>query len=228
MRLQNALSGLVEEFAPIRAGEVRMYVCGLTVSDDAHLGHGRTAAIFDLLRRVLRARGYRVLYVRNITDVDEKILDRARSERMKPEALAAHFLARHDEDMERLRVPRAEIEPRASDHIGEMIAFIEDLRRRGVTYERAGGLYLPLAAAPEFGRLARGKGIPISDKDILLWRKALTGEPGWESPWGRGRPGWHIECSAMSTALLGETFDIHGGGGGPASGGSVCSCMASV
>jgi cysteinyl-tRNA synthetase len=232
LRLHNALTGRLEALTPIRPGEVRMYACGLTVSDDAHLGHGRSAAVFDLLRRVLRTRGLRVVYVRNVTDVDDKIIARARPQAptkraelwygavdtsttglpTDPVELARKYIARHDEDMERLRVQRADIEPRASEHIPAMIEFIRVLEMRGATYEKDGAVYFRLSSAPGFGELARMRGAEPEPDDFVLWKTSLADEPGWESPWGRGRPGWHIECSTMSTSLLGEVFDIHGGG----------------
>jgi cysteinyl-tRNA synthetase len=212
MRLYNSLTKQTEVVEPIRPGEIRMYVCGLTVSDDAHLGHGRSAAIFDLLRRVLRARGLRVVYVRNITDVDDKIIARAQALGRDPNELARSYIARHEEDMERLRVPRSEIEPRASEHIPEMIDFIGRLMDGGATYVKDGAIRFRLASDPEFGRLARATDAKVESKDFILWKGAPESEPGWDSPWGYGRPGWHIECSAMAAGLLGETFDIHGGG----------------
>jgi cysteinyl-tRNA synthetase len=212
MQLFNALTHRIEQFAPMRPGEVRMYVCGLTVSDDAHLGHGRAAAVFDLLRRLFRYKGLQVIYVKNITDVDDKILARARTLGREPAELATSFLARHEADLERLRVPRAEVEPRASEHVGEMIAFVEDLLGKGAAYAFNGEVRFRLGATPDFGRLAVLRGRPVEAQDFVLWRPAVADEPGWPSPWERGRPGWHIECSTMSTALLGDTFDIHGGG----------------
>src|SRR5688572_29785052 len=149
-----------------------MYACGLTVSDDAHLGHGRSAAIFDLLRRVFRMSGLRVVYVRNVTDVDDKIIARARAQTKDPVELARRFVARHDEDMERLRVPRAEIEPRASDHIAEMIAFIGDLIARDAAYVREETVYFRLSSYPAWGELAKMRGEPIGEKDFILWKHA--------------------------------------------------------
>ncbi len=212
MRLYNTLTGCIEPLTTVRPGEVRMYACGLTVSDDAHLGHGRSGAIFDLLRRVLRTRGMRIVDVRNVTDVDDKIIARARALGQDPVELAKRYVARHDEDMERLRVPRADVEPRASDHIHEVIDFIAALVAREAAYEKEGVVYFRLAAYPAFGELARARGVPVEEEDFVLWKPSEDDDPGWSSPWGRGRPGWHIECSAMSAALLGETFDIHGGG----------------
>lgn len=212
IRLYNAMSGKVESFEPLRPGEVKMYVCGLTLSDDAHLGHGRAAAVFDLLRRFFTYLGWQVLYVRNITDVDDKIFRRAVEQKMTPDQMVDRYLERHAEDLERLRVPRADIEPRASEHIGEMIRFIERLVERGAAYEKDGSVYFKTASVPEFGLLAQVAGIEGENEDFLLWKTTAGESPCWDSPWGCGRPGWHIECSTMSMEFLGEHFDIHGGG----------------
>lgn len=213
MRLFNSLTGRIEEFRPLTPGEVRMYVCGLTVSDDAHLGHGRSAAIFDLLRRVFRYQGSNVLYVRNVTDVDDKIVERARFLGETPAKLVERYMARHAEDLERLRVPRADIEPRASEHVGEMIDFIKELIARKAAFEKDGSVWFRVRSVPDFGFLAQRAGETALMEDFLLWKRETDAScPGWNSPWGRGCPGWHIECSTMSMKILGETFDIHGGG----------------
>ena len=212
MHLFNSLTGRVDPFEPLTQGEIKMYVCGLTVSDDAHLGHGRAAALFDLLRRIFLYKGMSVLYVRNITDVDEKIILRAKETGMDPQNMVEKYMARHAQDMERLRVPRADIEPRASEHIPEMIEFIEQLIQKKAAYEKDGNVYFATRAFSEFGKLAKRAGKEIDKSDFLLWKNVDPSEPGWHSPWSLGRPGWHIECSAMSMEFLGETFDIHGGG----------------
>ncbi|RMH56624.1 MAG: cysteine--tRNA ligase [Candidatus Hydrogenedentota bacterium] len=212
MKIFNALTGEKEVFTPHRPGEVRMYVCGMTVSDDIHLGHARSAAAFDLFRRVFEFHGWRVLYVRNITDIDDKIIERGRKEGRDPAELAEYYRQRHEEDLERLRVPRANVEPKASEHIPEMIRFAEELVRAGLAVVRDGGVYFNPEKISCYGCLARRRNLTPERTEVPLWKPSRKDEPGWDSPWGRGRPGWHIECSTMARVFLGDVFDIHGGG----------------
>jgi cysteinyl-tRNA synthetase len=226
LRIHNSLSGRKEDFEPLEPGHVRMYVCGITVYDHVHVGHARSQIAFDVVRRWLRASGYRVTYVRNITDVDDKIIDRAR-ERGEPfDALTARFIAAMDEDFEALGIGKPDHEPRATSYIPEIQAMIGRLVANGHAYVGANGdVYYAVARFPKYGRLSgkkladlrAGARVEVDESkrdplDFVLWKSAKPGEPAWDSPWGMGRPGWHIECSAMAVALLGVEFDIHGGG----------------
>ncbi len=221
----NTLSRKKEEFIPLEPGKVKMYVCGITAYDRCHIGHARSAVVFDCVVRHLRHRGFEVKFIRNFTDIDDKIINRAREEGISPEELAEREIANFYEDMDALRVLRADIEPRATRHIPDIIALIEKLIEKGHAYEANGDVYFSVRSFPSYGRLSgrdldslkAGARIEIGEKkkdplDFTLWKAAKPGEPSWESPWGRGRPGWHIECSAMSMKYLGETLDIHGGG----------------
>jgi cysteinyl-tRNA synthetase len=228
LRLHNTLSGQVETLAPIAPPEVRFYACGPTVYDRAHVGNFRSFVATDVLRRTLRHFGYRVLEVVNVTDVDDRIIQKAREAGTDIASLTAPFIRAFEEDMASLGIERPEHMPRATDHIGEMIALVERLRARGHTYDADGSVYFRIASFPEYGRLARldvagikagarvdtDKYDKENARDFVLW-KLKGDEPAWaqwESPFGRGRPGWHIECSAMSMKYLGETFDLHAGG----------------
>ena len=219
--ISDTLSGKAVE---VPSGDVRVYLCGVTVYDDAHIGHARTIVIFDVLRRHLESTGHRVKFVQNFTDVDDKIIDRARAEGEDALKLGARYIARYHEDFDRLNVKRATIYPQATTHIDKMISLIETLVREGHAYAVASGVYYSVESFPGYGRLSKkdigemlvGARIePAGDKrnpmDFALWKRTGTG-PCWDSPWGRGRPGWHIECSAMSLKYLGEDFEIHGGG----------------
>ena len=226
LRIHNDLSGKKEEFVPIEPGKVRMYVCGMTVYDLCHLGHARVMVVFDVVFRFLKTLGYDVAYVRNITDIDDKIINRA-SENGEPfMELTNRFISAMHEDSEALGVESPSEEPRATDHMERIITMIETLIVRGHAYEAENGdVYYAVDSFPEYGKLSgksiedlragarvepgKGKRDPM---DFALWKAAKPGEPSWASPWGQGRPGWHIECSAMSTELLGNHFDIHGGG----------------
>ena len=226
LRIHDSMSGRKEAFEPLEPGHVRMYVCGITVYDHIHVGHARSQLAFDVARRWLRASGYRVTYVRNITDIDDKIIDRARERGEPVAALTARFIESMNEDFEALGLERPEHEPRATGFIPEIVAMIGRLVERGFAYVGASGdVYYAVARFPKYGRLSgkkladlragarvevdEGKRDPL---DFVLWKRAKPGEPAWDSPWGMGRPGWHIECSAMAVALLGAEFDIHGGG----------------
>jgi cysteinyl-tRNA synthetase len=226
LRIHNSLGGTVEVFQPLQPGKVRMYVCGITVYDLLHVGHARMMVVFDVVQRYLRLCGYELTYVRNITDIDDKIIQRAAANGETIEALTARFIAAMHEDCALLGVAPPDHEPRATGHLPQIIAMIERLIARGHAYVAADGDVLySVSSFPGYGRLSgkhledlragarvevdAGKRDPL---DFVLWKHSKPGEPRWDSPWGPGRPGWHIECSAMSTALLGDTFDIHGGG----------------
>jgi cysteinyl-tRNA synthetase len=225
LRVFNTMSGKKESFEPLESGKVRMYVCGPTVYDACHIGHARSVVVFDVITRYLKAIGYEVTYVRNFTDVDDKIIDKAHQLAIEPKAVAERYIREFYEDMGALNVERATIEPRATDHIKPMIRFIERLIEAGFAYQVDGDVFYSVDKFREYGKLSgrkleemeAGARIDIDERkknpfDFVLWKSAKPGEPNWESPWGMGRPGWHIECSVMSTQYLGETFDIHGGG----------------
>jgi cysteinyl-tRNA synthetase len=226
LRIHNTLTGRKEPFEPLREGEVGMYVCGITVYDYVHVGHARSQIAFDVAVRWLRASGYRVNYVRNITDIDDKIIQRARERGESVEGLSARFIAAMDEDFAALGIGKPDHEPRATGYIREIVQMIERLRERGFAYVGdSGDVLYSVAKFERYGRLSgkkladlrAGARVEVDEHkrdplDFVLWKRAKPGEPAWESPWGPGRPGWHIECSAMAVALLGPHFDIHGGG----------------
>ncbi|MFA4701094.1 cysteine--tRNA ligase [Pyrococcus kukulkanii] len=225
LRVYNTLTKQKEEFRPLREGEVRMYVCGPTVYDYPHLGHARTYIAFDVIRRYLEHKGYTVLMVMNFTDIDDKIIRRANETGEDPKELAEKFIRIFLEDMQALKVKPADIYPRVTEHIEDIIKFIEKLKEKGYAYEGSDGVYFEVQKFKNYGKLS---GVKVEElrkgarvepgegkknpEDFALWKKAKPGEPKWESPWGEGRPGWHIECSVMSSKYLGENFDIHGGG----------------
>ena len=223
--IYNTLTRRVEVFEPLNPPRVTMYVCGITAYDSSHLGHARSAVIFDVLYRLLKFLGYEVIYVRNITDIDDKIINRANKEGIDWRELTDKYTREYQEEMERLGVLKPSYEPKASEHISDMIEIIERLIKKGLAYVSDGDVYFSVEKFPQYGKLSGRKleemlaGVRIdpSEKkrnplDFALWKSAKPGEPYWESPWGHGRPGWHIECSAMSLKYLGETIDIHGGG----------------
>lgn len=226
MQIYNTLTRRKETFSPIEAGKVRMYVCGMTVYDYCHLGHARVMVAFDVITRYLRARGYDVRYVRNITDIDDKILARAKENGESIESLTERMIAAMHEDEARLGVLRPDHEPRATGHIDAIIAMIETLIGKGYAYSADNGdVYYRVRRFAGYGKLNNrdpdemrsGARVAVDEYkedplDFVLWKAAKPGEASWPSPWGEGRPGWHIECSAMSTCCLGDTFDIHGGG----------------
>jgi cysteinyl-tRNA synthetase len=212
-------------FEPLEPGKVGMYVCGPTPYAAAHIGHAYSAISFDTIRRSLRFLGYQVRYVRNVTDVEDKIIKRANEIGEDPMALAARFTADYNRDMAQFGVLPPDAEPKVSTHIPEIIALIERLIANGVAYQVAGDVNFEIARFPAYGALSgmkidellEGARVEVDERkrsagDFALWKAAKAGEPAWDSPWGKGRPGWHIECSAMTTAHLGETFDLHGGG----------------
>jgi cysteinyl-tRNA synthetase len=225
LKIYNTLSGKLEEFVPINPPEVKMYVCGVTVYDDSHVGHGRSLIVFDVFRRYLEHLGYKVKFVRNFTDVDDKIINRAKGECVPFMTIANRYIASYYEDMEVIGVKPADVEPRVSEHIPEIIEIISKLIEKGYAYESGGDVYFSVSAFLEYGKLSKrnpeeleaGARIEPSEKkknplDFALWKSAKAGEPAWDSPWGPGRPGWHTECVAMVFKHLGETIDIHAGG----------------
>ncbi len=225
LRLFNTLTGQKEDFAPITPGTVKMYVCGVTVYDRCHIGHARAGVVFDFVFRSLRHLGYDVTYVRNFTDVDDKIINRAAERNIACEALVEENIAAFYDDMDALHLLRPTYEPRATQYIAQMQAMIQELIGKGLAYESDGDVFFSVAKFPEYGRLSKrdineleaGARVSVNESkrdplDFALWKAAKPGEPKWPSPWGEGRPGWHIECSAMGKDLLGEVFDIHGGG----------------
>jgi cysteinyl-tRNA synthetase len=226
LQIYNSLSKRNESFAPIDPGHVRMYVCGMTVYDYCHLGHARVMVFFDVVARYLRACGYRVTYVRNITDIDDKIIKRAAELGEDIDSLTARFIQAMHEDTSRLGVAPPDVEPRATRHIEQIKAMITALLDKGYAYRGANGdVYYDVSRFDNYGALSgqqlgdlrAGARVEIDESkddplDFVLWKAAKPGEPSWPSPWGPGRPGWHIECSAMSTEALGNHFDIHGGG----------------
>ena len=226
LQIHNSWSGRKEPFTPIRPGQVGLYVCGVTVFDYCHVGHARCYVVFDVIRRWLRHRGFAVTYVRNITDIDDKIIRRAAENGEPVDALAERFIAAMREDFAALAIEPPDHEPRATEHVPGIIAMIERLIARGYAYLSAqGDVLYAVAKYPEYGRLSgkrladlrAGARVEIDPSkrdplDFVLWKRAKAGEPSWGSPWGPGRPGWHIECSAMSMAMLGTHFDLHGGG----------------
>jgi len=224
VKIFNTLSGKKEEFKPIESNMVRMYICGMTVYDDTHIGHARTFLSFDLIVRYLRSIDYEVLYVRNITDVDDKIISRANQLNLSPSELTQKYIDSMHEDFESLGMIKPDLEPRATENISSIISLIETLVKKGHAYESESDVYFSVESFDSYGKLSgrnledmlSGARVDINlDKknpsDFVLWKKDTEGLK-WDSPWGPGRPGWHIECSAMSMDALGETFDIHGGG----------------
>ncbi len=226
LQIYNTLTRSKEEFVPLESGKVKMYVCGLTTYDYCHIGHARMFVAFDVVVRYLRSRGYQVTYVRNITDIDDKILRRANENNELFSDLTQRFIDATREDEEALFVLRPDMEPRATAHIDQIIALIQRLIAGDFAYKVANGdVYYSVSQFSDYGKLSNknleellaGARIEIGElkrdpRDFALWKAANDGEVGWDSPWGYGRPGWHIECSAMSTCCLGDSFDIHGGG----------------
>jgi cysteinyl-tRNA synthetase len=226
LQVYNTLTRKKEPFRPLEPGKVRMYVCGMTVYDYCHLGHARVMVVFDVIVRWLRASGFEVNYVRNITDIDDKIIQRANERGEDFRALTQRFIDAMHEDAEALGVLRPDHEPRATDSMPDILALIGRLVENGHAYVAANGdVYYDVSRFPDYGRLSgkkvdelrAGERVAVGEQkddplDFALWKAAKPGEPAWDSPWGPGRPGWHIECSAMSTSCLGNHFDIHGGG----------------
>ncbi|MBT8763722.1 cysteine--tRNA ligase [Desulfohalobiaceae bacterium Ax17] len=226
MYLYNTIARKKQEFVPLNNNTVHMYVCGITAYDYCHIGHARSAVVFDVLVRYLRSLGYKVKFVRNFTDIDDKIIKRAQKEGLTTEQVAEKYIQAFYEDMDKLNILRPDIEPRATEHIQEMIDLIQVLEEKGYAYRtKSGDVYFRVRKFKDYGRLS-GRNIeelqagarinPGEEKedplDFALWKAAKPGEPKWNSPWGEGRPGWHLECSAMSAKYLSQPFDIHGGG----------------
>src|SRR5450755_4492616 len=226
LKIYNSLTGEKEEFKPLRPNEVRMYVCGMTNYDYIHVGHARMLTVFDLIQRYLRSLGYAVTYVRNVTDIDDKIIERAAAKGENWADLARRFTAAMHEDCATLGLQKPDLEPRATEYIGPIIAMTHALIDKGYAYVAGNGdVMYAVRKFPDYGRLSgkriddlrAGSRVQVDESkldplDFVLWKHAKPGEPFWPSPWGNGRPGWHIECSAMSTSLLGTYFDLHGGG----------------
>ena len=225
LTIYNTLSREKEPFVPIDPAHVRMYVCGPTVYDYVHIGNARPVVAFDVLYRLLKRRYARVTYVRNITDIDDRIIVRSAANKETIESLTARTGSAYQSDMKRLGALPPDQEPRATEYVGQMVAMIGRLVDRGHAYAAEGHVLFSVPSMPDYGRLSRrsrdelvaGARVEVAPykkdpADFVLWKPSTPEQPGWDSPWGRGRPGWHIECSAMSGSLLGETFDIHAGG----------------
>jgi cysteinyl-tRNA synthetase len=226
LKIYNSLAREKQTFAPIVAGKVSMYVCGMTVYDYCHLGHARVMVVFDMVNRWLRTSGYEVTYVRNITDIDDKIIKRAQENGESIQALTTRFINAMDEDAAKLGVMRPDLEPKATEHINGMLDMITALIEKGFAYPADNGdVFYSVSSFAGYGKLSgksledlrAGERVEIDQykrdpMDFVLWKAAKPGEPSWDSPWGKGRPGWHIECSAMGACHLGPHFDIHGGG----------------
>jgi cysteinyl-tRNA synthetase len=225
MKIHNTMARTKEDLVPMTPGEIKMYSCGVTVYDRSHVGHARMLMVFDVIARYLRFAGYRVTFVRNFTDIDDKIIRRAAQEGVSAREVSERNIAAFHEDMASLGVLAPDIEPKATEHVPEMIGLIQRLIAGGYAYVVDGDVYFEVRRFPAYGKLSgknldelqSGARVEVDERkrdprDFALWKSAKPGEPAWESPWGPGRPGWHIECSAMSVRYLGESFDIHGGG----------------
>jgi len=227
LQVYNTLSRCKEEFIPLQPGRVKLYVCGITAYDYCHIGHARSAIVFDVIYRYLRHLGYQVTYVRNFTDIDDKIINRANDEGSDYRAIADKYIEAFHQDMQVLDVLPPTVEPLATENIQQMIGIIQRLMDKGIAYQTGpeSDVYFAVERFSEYGRLSgrmledmlAGARVDVDENkrnplDFVLWKASKPGEPAWESPWGPGRPGWHIECSAMGNRYLGDTFDIHGGG----------------
>ncbi len=225
LRVHNTLSGKLEEFQPLQPGKVGMYVCGVTVYDRSHIGHARALVCFDVICRYLEFVGYDVKFVRNLTDVDDKIIKRAVERGVPAHQVSEENIAAFNEDMRVLGCKRPDLEPKATEHIDDMIGLIEELIEKELAYESSGDVYFAVDKLPDYGKLSHrrledmmaGARVEVDERkrhpmDFAMWKASKPDEPAWDSPWGKGRPGWHIECSAMSSKYLGQPFDIHGGG----------------
>ena len=225
MRIHNTMTGKKEEFVPVTPGQVQMYVCGITVYDHCHIGHARSSIVFDVMRNYLKYKGYKVTYIKNFTDIDDKIINRAKQEGIRWDEVAQKYIEEYYKDMESLGVARADVEPKATEHIQEIIDIVKGLIDKGYAYEVQGDVYFGIEKFTDYGKLSKrdlddmmaGARVEVNEKkrnpmDFALWKSSREDEPAWDSPWGPGRPGWHIECSAMSRKHLGDMLDIHGGG----------------
>ena len=225
LRVYNTLTRQKEAFQPIEPGKIGIYACGITVYDLCHIGHARSAIVFDVINKYLQYLGFDVTFIKNFTDVDDKIIDRAHAEGCDIKDISEKYIQAHDRDMDALSVARPTIAPRATDNIDGMIRLITTIFEKGLAYDVDGDVYYAVEKFKGYGKLSgrnledmlAGARVDINEKkrnhmDFALWKASKEGEPWWDSPWGKGRPGWHIECSVMSQRYLGETFDIHGGG----------------
>jgi cysteinyl-tRNA synthetase len=225
IRVYNTFSGKKEEFKPVQEGKVKLYLCGVTVYDHCHIGHARSAIVFDVMYRYFLAKGYEVVFVKNFTDIDDKIIKKSQIEGIDWKDVASKYISSFYEDMDALHILRPTHEPRATEHIEDMIALIDTLINKGVAYKVNGDVYFSVESYKGYGELSgrnldemmAGARVEIDEKkknplDFALWKSSKEGEPKWPTPFGEGRPGWHIECSAMSAKYLGLPFDIHGGG----------------
>ena len=225
LKVYNTLSKKKEQLVPAEEQQVKMYVCGPTTYNFIHLGNARALVVFDTIRRYLEYKGYRVTYVQNFTDIDDKIIKRAHEEGMDPLELAERYIKEYFRDADALRVKRADIHPRATEHIDDMIQMVKVLVEKGFAYQVGGDVYFSVRKFKDYGKLSgrtpeemlSGARVEVDERkqdplDFVLWKAAKAGEPYWDSPWGPGRPGWHLECSVMSLKYLGDGFDIHGGG----------------
>ncbi|WP_089282891.1 cysteine--tRNA ligase [Anaerovirgula multivorans] len=226
MKLYNTLTRKKEKFIPITPGEIKMYACGPTVYNYFHIGNARTFMVFDAMRRYFEYRGYKVTFVQNFTDIDDKIINRAKEENVTALQISEKYIEEYFKDAGSLGIRRADIHPKVTDNVKEIITFIEALIEKGFAYEIVGDVYFDVSRFKDYGKLKKqsleelqaGARVEVNEHkknplDFALWKAAKPDEPSWESPWGLGRPGWHIECSAMAQKYLGETIDIHGGGG---------------
>lgn len=225
MKIFNTLTRKKEEFKPIEEGKVKMYVCGPTVYNFFHIGNGRTFIVFDTVRKYLEYRGYKVNFVQNFTDIDDKMINRANEEGITVKEVGDKYIKEYYKDADNLNIERATVNPRATEFIDEVIDFVSKLIKKGYAYEVDGDVYFSTKKFEEYGKLSGqnlddlqvGARIRVDERkenavDFAIWKAQKQGEPGWDSPWGKGRPGWHIECSCMAKKLLGETIDIHAGG----------------
>jgi cysteinyl-tRNA synthetase len=225
IRLHNTLSGIKEDFKPLVDGHVGIYFCGMTVQERPHIGHMRACMVFDIFRRYFEYKGYEVTLIQNITDVDDKVIEKAKERGTDYRIVAQEYADEYLNASDALGIKRSTFYPRATQHIEEIISFVEKLFEKGYAYEVEGDVYFEVSKFKGYGKLSKkklddlisGARVAVDERkrspgDFALWKSSGEGEPGWESPWSKGRPGWHIECSAMSTHYLGETFDIHGGG----------------
>src|SRR4029434_3883427 len=221
IRISNTMTRTKEEFVPLVSGEVRMYVCGVTVYDYSHIGHARSAMVFDVIRRYLTFKGYRVTFVKNYTDIDDRIIKRANDAGVTAREFAERFITAEREDMASLGVLAPDVDPQATEHVPEMVRLIAPLVCSGHAYPIEGDVYFGIRSFPPYGRLSgknlddllAGARVEVDERkrdprDFALWKAAKPGEPAWDSPWGPGRPGWHIECSAMAMKYLGASFDL--------------------
>jgi cysteinyl-tRNA synthetase len=225
LKIYNTLTRKKEKFIPIKKGEVGMYICGPTVYNYIHIGNARPFIIFEVVRRFLKFKGYKVRYIQNLTDIDDKMINKARELNISVSELAEKFIQEYFIDADSLNIERADVHPRATEHIAEIIELLKGLEEKGYAYEIDGDVFFDVYKFKNYGKLSGqdieelkiGARVEVDERkrdaiDFALWKKAKEGEPSWDSPWGKGRPGWHIECSAMSMKYLGKTFDIHAGG----------------